>query len=186
MKSAHARKCVVQFLWPDPPFQVALIEPEIPPNTGNIARLCAATGSVLHLVGPLGFRLTDSALRRAGLDYWDSVDLRRHANFDAFCAAVAPARLLFFSTAAPASYLDARYRPGDALVFGSESRGLPDELLAAHPDSVFAIPVRPDRVRSLNLATAAGIVLYEALRQTRSCASSVASLGDKTRDNDNG
>jgi tRNA (cytidine/uridine-2'-O-)-methyltransferase len=164
MRSAHDRKHALEFTWPDPPLQVALVEPEIPPNTGTIARLCAATGSRLHLIGPLGFRLTDSHLRRAGLDYWDSVDLSRHDTFGEFQAAVPTARLFFFSTRGRTSYSSVAYRPGDALVFGNESHGLPDELLAGREPQVLGIPMRVDHVRSLNLATAVGIVLYEALR----------------------
>ena len=166
MKHSHERRCTLPFHWPEPPLHVVLVEPEIPPNTGTIARLCAATGSILHLVGPLGFRLTDRALKRAGLDYWDSVDVRRDADFSAFAAALpAPGRVFLFSTAAPRSYASADYRPGDALVFGSETHGLPDELLAAHAGRALAIPVRSEHVRSINLATAVAVVLYEALRQ---------------------
>lgn len=167
MKYAHPRQFTLPYAWPDPPFQIALLEPEIPPNTGNIARLCAATGSPLHLIGPLGFRLNDAALKRAGLDYWDSVSLQRHSGLDAFFQAIAPARCFFFSTRGPKSYLEAAYQPGDALMFGCESRGLPDALLDAHPDAVLGIPIRPDHVRSLNLATTVAIVLYEALRQVQ-------------------
>lgn len=160
----HTRKSDLPFPWPDPPLDVVLVHPEIPPNTGAIARLCAATGTPLHLVEPLGFRLTDRTMRRAGLDYWDAVDLHRHAGLDAW-RREAPARFHLFSTGAPRSYLDATFRPGDALVFGSETSGLPAEFLTAHPDCVLGIPMRPGRVRSLNLATAVAIVLYEALRQ---------------------
>ncbi len=165
MSPSHARRSPVAWRWPEPSFRVALVEPEIPPNTGNIARLCAATGTPLHLVGPLGFRLTDAAVRRAGLDYWDAVELARHDDFAGLEQACAGARMLLFSTAGERAHTDAAYRPGDVLVFGSESRGLPDDLLAAHREHVYAIPMRTDRVRSLNLATAVGIVLYEALRQ---------------------
>ncbi len=167
MKNIHARCHPLPCVWPEPAFQVALLEPEIPPNTGNIARLCAATGTPLHLIGRLGFRLHDAALKRAGLDYWDAVTLRRHSGLDVFFQAIAPARSFFFSTRGAKSYLDAAFRPGDALVFGCESRGLPDALLDAHPGAVLGIPMRTDRVRSLNLATAVGIVLYEALRQVQ-------------------
>lgn len=160
----HTRKTDLPFRWPDPPLRIVLVEPEIPPNTGTIARLCAATGTPLELIEPLGFRLTDRAMKRAGLDYWDAVDLRRYTNLDAWLGA-APPRFHLFSTGGTRSYLDLRYRPGDALVFGSESAGLPESLLTAHPDRVAGIPMRPGRVRSLNLATAASIVLYEALRQ---------------------
>lgn len=157
----------MDFKWPGKPFHVALVEPEIPPNTGNIARLCAATGSPLHLVGPLGFRLTDRELKRAGLDYWESVRMFRHTSFEPFKKAVEPARLFFFSARGERSYLDVKYHPGDVLVFGGESRGLPEEILKAHSENVLAIPISGEAVRSLNLATAVGIVLYEALRQVQ-------------------
>jgi tRNA (cytidine/uridine-2'-O-)-methyltransferase len=153
------------YTWPQPPFRIGLVEPEIPPNTGNIARLCAATGSPLHLVEPLGFQLDNRALKRAGLDYWDGVDITRHPSLDAFMSALTPARFFFFSTRGRHLYTSVRYRPGDVLVFGSESRGLPEPLLAAHAAQALLIPVRAEGVRSLNLATAVGIVLYEALRQ---------------------
>lgn len=160
----HTRKADLPFRWPEPPLRIVLVEPEIPPNTGAIARLCAATGTPLELVEPLGFRLTDRAMKRAGLDYWDAVELRRHTNLAAWLDA-APSRFHLFSTGGTRSHLDLRYRPGDALVFGSEGAGLPASLLAAYPDRVAGIPMRPGPVRSLNLATAAAIVLYEALRQ---------------------
>lgn len=130
--------------------------------------MCAATGSRLHLVEPLGFRITDARLKRAGLDYWDSIAPELHPDFDAFLARVAPTRFFLFSTGGARSYLDASYQPGDALVFGSETEGLPDALLAAHPDRVLGIPIRTDHVRSLNLSSAAAIVVYEALRQAQS------------------
>lgn len=153
------------FRWPDLPLNIALIEPEIPPNTGNIARLCAATGTKLHLVGRLGFKLTDAELKRAGLDYWDSVQLTVHKNYEAFLQALSPARFFYFSTKAPKSYFKARYEPGDVLVFGCETRGLPDEILEANRERLLGIPIHVDHVRSLNLSTAVGIVTYEALRQ---------------------
>jgi len=147
---------------------VVLVEPEIPPNTGNIARLCAATASPLHLVGPLGFRIDEHSVRRAGVDYWHLVDVRTHSTFEAFVAAwsrESPAgRLHLFSALATVSYLSAAYAAGDALVFGRESVGLPDTLLRAHADRVLAIPTL-GAVRSLNLANAVGIALYESLRQ---------------------
>jgi tRNA (cytidine/uridine-2'-O-)-methyltransferase len=149
------------------PLHVVLVEPEIPPNTGNIARLCAATSSVLHLVGPLGFRIDEHSVRRAGVDYWHLVDVRQHPDFAHFVHAwsrEAPGKALFLFTAlATKSYVGAGYAPGDALVFGRESVGLPEELLAAHPDRHFGIPTL-GAVRSLNLANAAGIALFEALR----------------------
>ena len=151
--------------WPDPPLQVALVEPEIPPNAGNIARLCAATGAPLHLIGPLGFRVTDRDLKRAGVDCWDAVRVRRHRDFESFLASPDCGRVFLFSKKGSRPYTSADYRPGDTLVFGSESHGLPEELLRAHADRVLAIPMRPGTVRSLNLATAVGIALYEALRR---------------------
>lgn len=151
--------------WPDKPFHVVLVEPEIPPNTGNIARLCAATGSTLHLVGQLGFRLTDRELKRAGLDYWKSVDMVRHKDFESFLSAVKPESFHLFSARGKRSYLDVSFKPGEALVFGGESRGLPGDIMKDHSDKILAIPMKNDAVRSLNLATAVGIVLYEALRQ---------------------
>ena len=150
------------------PLHVVLVEPEIPPNTGNIARLCAATASPLHLVGPLGFRIDEHSVRRAGVDYWHLVDVRTHSDFAAFLRAWSESnptgRLHLFSALARVSYLRASYAPGDALVFGKESVGLPDELLREHADRVVGIPTL-GRVRSLNLANAVGIALYEALRQ---------------------
>lgn len=146
------------------PFRIVLIEPEIPPNTGNVARLCAATASPLHLVGKLGFRTDAHALRRAGLDYWHLVTVHRHDDLAGFCEAFPEARLRFFTANVPRSYLEVDLAPGDALVFGRESVGLPRELVDAHPDAVAAIPTL-GAVRSLNLANAASIVLYEALRR---------------------
>jgi tRNA (cytidine/uridine-2'-O-)-methyltransferase len=143
---------------------VTLIEPQIPPNTGNIARLCAATDTSLHLIEPLGFSIEDDELRRAGLDYWDDVDLWVHPHWRAFRDAVARDRCLYFSAHGARSYVDAPYRTASVLVFGNETDGLPERILGKHPDRVFRIPMRPG-IRCLNLATAAGIVLYEAIRQ---------------------
>ena len=149
------------------PLHVVLVEPEIPPNTGNIARLCAATASVLHLVGTLGFRIDEQSVRRAGVDYWHLVDIRQHVDFAHFVHAfgkVSPGGTLHLFTAlAERSHVAATYAPGDALVFGKESVGLSEEILAAHPDRHVGIPTL-GAVRSLNLANAAGIALFEALR----------------------
>jgi tRNA (cytidine/uridine-2'-O-)-methyltransferase len=151
-----------------PPFHLVLVEPEIPPNTGNVARLAAATRSPLHLVGRLGFRIDEHSVRRAGVDYWDLVDVRQHVDFAHFLHGFrveSPAgRLHLFSAVATKSYLAAAFSRGDALVFGKESLGLPADLLAAHRDRVVGIPTL-GAVRSLNLANAVGIALYEALRQ---------------------
>ena len=146
-------------------FHVARVEPEIPPNTGNVARLCAATRTTLHVVGATGFRLDDRAVRRAGLDYWPEVDLRRHLDLAALYAALPLSRFLYLTTKASRSYAGWAYAPGDCLVFGRETRGLPDEVLRSNPDRCLTIPMPNPRVRSLNLATSVAVVLYEALRQ---------------------
>jgi tRNA (cytidine/uridine-2'-O-)-methyltransferase len=152
----------------EPPFHIVLVEPEIPPNTGNIARLTAATQSPLHLVGPLGFRIDAHSVRRAGVDYWHLVDLRQHPDFahflDKFREESPHGRLHLFSAIATKSYLSAEFAKGDALVFGKESVGLPRALLSMHEERVAGIPTM-GAVRSLNLANAVGIALYEALRQ---------------------
>lgn len=146
------------------PFRVVLVEPEIPPNTGAVARTCAATRSPLHLVGPLGFRIDAQAVRRAGLDYWPLVDLHRHDDLGGFTAAHPDARLHLFSAGAERSFLEADFAPGDALVFGKESVGLAPELLEAWPERVWGIPMSGG-VRSLNLSNAVAVVLFEALRR---------------------
>jgi len=147
------------------PFHIVLVEPEIPPNTGNIARLCGATRTFLHLVGKLGFSTDDSALKRAGLDYWQEVDIRYWKDLEELKQAFPEGRFIYTSKKATQSYVNMSFREGDFLVFGKETMGLPDELLEANPDNCARIPIT-GRVRSLNLSTAAGIVLYEALRQT--------------------
>ncbi len=143
---------------------VALIEPQIPPNTGNIARLCAATDTSLHLIEPLGFTLDDERLRRAGLDYWDHVDLWRHEDWLTFRRAVRRERCLYFSSHGSRSYLEAPYAAASVLVFGNETSGMPRRVLEKHPNETFRIPMSA-AVRSLNLATAAAVVLYEAIRR---------------------
>ena len=145
---------------------VALVEPEIPPNTGNIARLCAATNTPLHIVGATGFRLDDAAVRRAGLDYWPHVQLHRHRDIDALQAALTEARFIYFTTKAERAYTDWQYEEHDCLVFGRETRGLPEDLLKVNWERCLTIPMRNPHVRSLNLATAVAIALDEALRQT--------------------
>ncbi len=147
-------------------FHVALYEPEIPPNTGNIARLCAATRTALHIVGPTGFRMDDRTLKRSGLDYWSEVVLQRHVDLDSLRSTLPEVRFLFFTTKAARSYTDWQYEAGDCLVFGPETRGLPDDVLARHREHCFRVPMANPRVRSLNLASTVAIVLYEALRQT--------------------
>jgi tRNA (cytidine/uridine-2'-O-)-methyltransferase len=146
--------------------RVALVEPEIPPNTGNIARLCAANRVPLHIVGVTGFRLDDKAVRRAGLDYWPEVTLQSHPTLDNLLEVLPEARFLYLSTKAPRSYVDWAFSAEDCLVFGRETRGLPEHVLHANWDRCLTIPMLNPNIRSLNLATAVAIVLYEALRQT--------------------
>ncbi|MBV6497121.1 MAG: tRNA (cytidine(34)-2'-O)-methyltransferase [Acidobacteria bacterium ACB1] len=146
---------------------IALYEPEIPPNTGNIARLCAATDTPLHIVGVTGFRMDDRTLKRSGLDYWQFVELYRHIDLDELKAALPGSRFIYLSTKASTSYTDFTYRASDCLVFGPETRGLPEPIISSHPEMSLKIPMANPNVRSLNLATSVGIVLFEAIRQTR-------------------
>lgn len=147
-------------------FQIVLLEPEIPPNTGNIARLCAATRSTLHLVEPLGFDLDDRQLRRAGMDYWQHVPWHRWPNWDALVRHLGPGcRPWLVEQGAPRPYHDAAFAHGDVLVFGRESAGLPRPLLEAAPDRWIDIPMANPEARSLNLSNCVAIVLFEALRQ---------------------
>ncbi|HPA01485.1 MAG TPA: tRNA (cytidine(34)-2'-O)-methyltransferase [Chiayiivirga sp.] len=146
-------------------FHVVLYEPEIPPNTGNVIRLCANAGAALHLIEPLGFPIDHAKMRRAGLDYREFMDLRVHSSLQAFLDAVRPARLFAFSSKARVRFDRVAYAPGDALMFGSETRGLPEAALAAVPeDRRLYLPMRPDN-RSLNLSNAVAIAVYEAWRQ---------------------
>jgi tRNA (cytidine/uridine-2'-O-)-methyltransferase len=147
------------------PFHLVLVSPQIPPNTGNVARLCAVTGCKLELIEPLGFSIADKDLKRAGLDYWDKVFLKLHSTYEAYLAASAGARRFLFTARGTTSLWDARFEPGDHLVFGSETKGLAPEVLTAG-GQVLTIPMLEDR-RSLNLSTAVGIASYEALRQIR-------------------
>ncbi|MDL2206164.1 tRNA (uridine(34)/cytosine(34)/5-carboxymethylaminomethyluridine(34)-2'-O)-methyltransferase TrmL [Eubacteriales bacterium OttesenSCG-928-N13] len=143
---------------------IVLMQPEIPQNTGNIARTCAATGAQLHLIEPLGFELSDRYLKRAGLDYWHMMHLTVHKDLDAFIEAYPDVRLHYLSTKAPRDYCQVRYQETDTLVFGRETKGLPESLLKDHYDSCLRIPMQPD-ARSLNLSNSVAVVLYEALRQ---------------------
>ncbi|GAC1391540.1 MAG: tRNA (cytidine(34)-2'-O)-methyltransferase [Vulcanimicrobiaceae bacterium] len=145
------------------PLHIVLVEPQIPPNTGNVARLCAATGAALHLVEPLGFRIDDRELKRAGLDYWESLNVIVHPSFDAFLTGTEHLRRWFFSTHARLPYTQAAFQHGDMLVFGRETAGLPKEILAEYADHALRIPMRKESVRSLNLSTSVGIVAYAAL-----------------------
>ncbi len=144
-------------------FNIVLVEPEIPPNTGNVGRLCLATRSTLHLVKPLGFSLEDRQLRRAGLDYWGEVDLKVWDSVGALRESHAASRFLLVTTKTKRAYWDVKFRPADFLVFGRETKGLPEVLLAAHDEDCITIPMHS--TRSLNLATAVGILLFEAIRQ---------------------
>lgn len=143
---------------------IVLVNPEIPQNTGNIARTCAATGAMLHLIRPLGFELSDKYLKRAGLDYWHMMTLEIHDSWQAFLEKYPDANLYYATTKAPRDYCGAQYRDGDFLVFGRETRGLDEELLARNYERCVRIPMRAD-ARSLNLSNSVAIVLYEALRQ---------------------
>jgi tRNA (cytidine/uridine-2'-O-)-methyltransferase len=144
---------------------VALVEPEIPQNTGNIARLCAATRTPLHIIGVTGFRMDDRAVRRAGLDYWQEVSITRHRGLDELRSSQPRAQLIYFSTKGERSLWDYKFEPEDCLVFGPETRGLPETLLKENWERVLTIPMLNRNVRSLNLANAVSIALYEALRQ---------------------
>jgi len=144
---------------------IVFVEPEIPPNTGTTARLCAATNTTFHLVGPLGFSLEDRYLKRAGLDYWPYVDVHYYPNWGDFTQRRPSGRMLGFSARATRSYTQAHYHEDDLLLFGSETRGLPEPIRAALADTLYTIPMEGKHVRSLNLSNAAAIVLYEALRQ---------------------
>lgn len=151
--------------YPGGSLHVVLYRPEIPQNTGNVARTCAATHTPLHLVEPLGFQLSDRYLKRAGLDYWPHVQLEVHPGWGAVCERLTGGRFIFFSTRGELPYHRFRFRRGDCLVFGSETIGLPQELFATHRDCVVHLPIDRRCVRSLNLSTAVGIALFEAIRQ---------------------
>ena len=149
----------------DTRFHVVLVEPEIPPNTGSIARLCGATNTTLHLIHPLGFSTDDRYLKRAGLDYWQHVTIVHWPNLAAFMDTTPPERLYLLSKKSSRSYTEARYKFGDFLVLGKETAGLPEFLLNRYPERCYTVPMANSNIRSLNLAMTAGIVLYEALRQ---------------------
>ena len=146
-------------------FHIVLIEPEIPQNAGNIARTCAATGTALHMVRPLGFEVSDKYLKRAGLDYWDLVNISYYDSFDELQAKFPNARFFFFTTKARRRHSDVVFQDGDFLVFGKETKGLPEELLMKNEETCLRIPMDA-RARSLNLSNSAAIAVYEALRQT--------------------
>lgn len=149
------------------PFHLALVEPEIPPNTGNIARTCLANFTPLHLVGQLGFRTDRRAVMRAGLDYWYDAEIHYHRSLEDLSAKLPASRLIYVETGADYEYTEFKYLPGDVLVLGRETKGLPAEILEQNRERCIYIPMPNPRVRSLNLATTAGIILYEALGQLR-------------------
>lgn len=146
-------------------FNVVLVEPEIPPNTGSIARLCGATNSVLHLIHPLGFSTEDKHLKRAGLDYWKHVEIVNWESLEYFLEKQAEQKLFFHTTKTQKPYTSAGYRPGDYLIFGKETKGLPNHILKLYDDRCYTLPMKNPNIRSLNLAMAVGIVLYEAIRK---------------------
>lgn len=146
-------------------FNIVLVEPEIPPNTGSIARLCGATNTILHLVHPLGFSTDDKHLKRAGLDYWQHVTIRHWPSLDDFLAAQDERQLFFFTTKVTRKYTTARFKPGCFLIFGKETKGLSKDIIQLYQDRCYTLPMQNPHIRSLNLAMTAGIVLYEALRQ---------------------
>ena len=143
---------------------IVLYEPEIPSNTGNIGRTCVATGTRLHLIEPLGFRLNEKELKRAGMDYWDELDVTRYLNYEEFCSRNPGARVYLITTKGKQVYTDVSYEKDCFLMFGKESGGIPEEILHEHPEMCIRIPMLP-QIRSLNLANSAAVVLYEALRQ---------------------
>lgn len=153
----------------EPRFHVALVEPEIPQNTGNIGRTCVGTQCDLHLIGEMGFRITDRNLKRAGLDYWQHLRWKHHETYDKWFdeSVVDPKRVFFLTTKADKSYFDIKFQPGDWFVFGRETKGLPEDLLRRNPEQLIKIPMLGP-VRSFNVATAVAVVLYEAIRQQRS------------------
>ena len=144
-------------------FNVALYEPEIPPNTGNIARLCAATFTPLHIIGVTGFKMDDRTLKRAGLDYWSEVELYRHIDLDALIRSLPDSRFVYFTTKSKRSYADFEFRSGDCLVFGPETRGLPESVLKANSEHCLTIPMPNPNIRSLNLSNSVAIALYRAI-----------------------
>lgn len=143
---------------------IVLHEPEIPANTGNIGRTCCATGTRLHLIGPLGFSLSEKALKRAGMDYWDKLDVTVYDDYDDFCKKNPNAKIYYATTKAPNVYSDAKFESDCYIMFGKESGGIPEDILVGHQDTCIRIPMNPE-IRSLNLSNSVAIVLYEALRQ---------------------
>lgn len=148
-------------------FNIVLVHPQIPQNTGNISRLCAVTNSKLHLVEPMGFYITDKLLKRAGLDYWDFLDLERHSSIEKFLEKYSDKRLIFLSSKVDKVYYDYKFEDGDFLIFGSETTGIPKEVHEQYSENFYTIPQFNDNVRCLNLSNSVSIVLYEAIRQVQ-------------------
>ena len=163
------------------PLNIVLVEPEIPPNTGSIARLCGATNTELHLIRPLGFSTDDKHLKRAGLDYWNYVSIRYWESFESFLSAQDELKLFFFTTKVKNNYTEAAFKPGDYLIFGKETKGLPEEVLRHYHDRCYTLPMSNPHIRSLNLAMTAGIVLYEALRQNATLFNSPEMQGNENK-----
>lgn len=143
---------------------IVLLEPEIPANTGNIGRTCCATGTRLHLIEPLGFQINEKALKRAGMDYWDKLDVVVYESYQDFCEKNPDAKIYYATTKAPNKYSDAKFEPDCFIMFGKESAGIPESILVENKDTCIRIPMNPE-IRSLNLSNSVAIVLYEALRQ---------------------
>ena len=171
MKTQPSGRIVAPESVRDAPLHVVLVEPEIPPNTGNVARLCAATGCALHLVEPLGFRIDDRELKRAGLDYWEHLEWEVVDDWSALTSRLPAREPYFFTKTASRPYTDVHFVSGDVLVFGSESQGLPASLLERHRERALRVPIRP-QVRSLNLSNTVAIAVFEALRQFQSAGDS--------------
>lgn len=144
---------------------IVLVNPEIPPNTGNIGRLCVATGSTLHLIKPLGFHIDDRSLKRAGLDYWKKIDLKVWEDFESYSQAVRPTQVVLTSSKRGELYTEINFMTGDHILFGPETTGLKDDTYRLFPNRIARIPIKLEKVRSLNLSTSAGIIVFEALRQ---------------------
>ena len=149
------------------PFNIVLVSPQIPPNTGNIARLCAATNSTLHLIKPLGFAIDDKKMKRAGLDYWDILNVQIHEDIDEFIQKYDNSKFIFLSSKVEKIYWDYNFQDGDFLIFGSETTGLPPDIMEKFKDQMLTIPQYEDHVRCLNLSNSVSIVLYEAIRQIK-------------------
>lgn len=165
MRYSNRSRHQLNFTWPKIPFHIVLVNPMIPPNTGNIARLCAATDTVLHLIKPLGFDISDKQVQRAGLDYWNAVDIYIHDSYENYDLKFQDAKKYFFTTSGKNDHLDINYQQGDHLIFGNEPYGLPDSIINKNINQCCNIPIKLGNVRSLNLSNAVSVALYSALRK---------------------